>query len=63
MPHELFRTRIRRRLAKKNTGVQNKRKKQNQGSTVSFPLEGEIKASRYGRPIEAKEISLPDSKK
>jgi hypothetical protein len=52
------RTRLKRKRKKKNAGGPSKRERDNKGSTVSFPLEGPIPSSRFGRAIKAEKIVL-----
>lgn len=59
MPRELARTRIRRRNKARKHGLKNKNKREVQGTTMSFPLEGPIPSLRYGRPINADLILVP----
>lgn len=52
------RTRIKRANKKKKYGKNSKTARNNQGSTISIPVEGPITPSRFGRAIKAEKIVL-----
>jgi len=62
MPHERFKTSIRRDLAGSRLGRKNKRKKEIRGSTPSFPLTGDMPSIKAGVKVEASEIKDPIKK-
>ncbi|HVJ65607.1 MAG TPA: hypothetical protein VM901_10160 [Bdellovibrionota bacterium] len=62
MPQRLKKTKAHRDLKKAKLGARNKRIKENQGTTASFPLEGAIPSLRAGRKIAAEKIIVPASK-
>ena len=61
MPTELKKTRIRRAHKRKKLGAKGKHLRENQGTTASFPLEGPLPSLRFGRPIEADKILVPEA--
>ena len=60
MPVELKKTRIKRNHKRKKLGAKGKALRENQGTTASFPLEGPIPSLRYGRPVDAESIEVPE---
>lgn len=62
MPQRLKKTKAHRDLKKAKLGANNKRIKENKGTTASFPLEGPIPSLRAGRKIAADKIVVPASK-
>lgn len=60
MPVELKKTKIRRALKRKKLGARSKALRNNQGTTASFPLEGPLPSLRFGRPVEADSIAVPE---
>jgi len=59
MPHERFRTKIRRDLANAKSGRRNKRRRQNRGSTASFPLEGKMPTTSFGQVVDKDAVKTP----
>jgi hypothetical protein len=59
MPTELKKTSIRRAAKAKKAGKANKTKRENQGTTPLFPLEGPIMPTRFGFAVDAESIIVP----
>jgi len=56
MPHELFKTKIKRTAKKNKSGRKSKRKKQNSGTTDSFPMTGPIPTMKYGKKVPDSQV-------
>ena len=56
MPHELYKTRIRRKMNSVKAGRKNKRKLENKGSTPKFPLEGPLPTVKAGFVVDAGKV-------
>jgi hypothetical protein len=59
MPTELKKSKIRRAAKAKKAGKTNKAKRENQGTTPLFPLEGPISPTRFGFAVDAESIIVP----
>lgn len=62
MPTELKKTKTQRAQKKAKLGARNKRVKENQGTTASFPMQGAIPTLKAGRKVAADKIVVPVSK-
>ncbi len=60
MPVEMKKTTIRRAHKRKKMGARAKHLRENRGTTASFPLEGPIPSLRFGCPVAAESISVPE---
>ncbi len=59
MPTELKRSRIKRAAKAKKMGARAKHRRENKGTTASFPLEGDLPALRFGVPVDPATIVVP----
>jgi hypothetical protein len=63
MSSRLGKTKTQRDCKTRKFGNKSKRRKENHGTTASFPLSGPIPSLRFGVPVNANEISVPASSK
>jgi hypothetical protein len=59
MPARLAKTKKRRNLIRRKLGATSKHKRENLGTTPSFPLEGPLPALRYGFKVDPASIEVP----
>jgi|GEM_PF-968988 len=59
MPARLAKTKKHRQKKAAKHGVSSKRKRENHGTTVSFPATGALPTTRYGVAVKADSVVIP----